>query len=101
MFELAVLLFAKSYLDKFDKGTPVEGNDPNEMYRIPFSKVFFGGWFVLSLIITILSFWFSRQLEHNIIYSLAALIPAVFSLFMIPVSLFFFLKCLYIQYFRS
>lgn len=100
MFELAILLFAKSYLDRIDKNDSDKDDDPNEVYRMQFSKVFFGVLFILSLIVTVFSFWLSNRLEYNIIYNLLALIPAVFSLFMIPVSLFFLLKCLYIQYFK-
>lgn len=98
MFELAILLFAKSYLDRIDKNDSVKDGDPNEVYRMQLSKVFFGVLFILSLIVTVFSFWLSNRLEYNIIYNLLALIPAVLSLFVIPVSLFFFLKCLFIQY---
>lgn len=100
MFELAILLFAKSYLDRIDKNDSDKDGDSNEVYRMQLSKVFFGVLFILSLIVTVFSFWLSNRLEYNIIYNLLALIPAVLSLFMIPVSLFFFLKCLFIQYFK-
>lgn len=100
MFELAILLFAKSYLDRIDTNDSDKDGDPNEVYRMQLSKIFFGVLFILSLIVTVFSFWLSNRLEYNIIYNLLALIPAVFSLFMIPVSLFFFLKCLFIQYFQ-
>jgi len=102
MFELAALLLAKSYLDRFDKNDSVQVSqvNPYETYRDPFSKKSFGVLFVVSLIISALSFWISGKVEDHLFYNLIALGIGGITAFTAPFFLFFFLKCVVIQSFK-